>query len=151
MNKPQLVAVLGVTLLLAPAILAQKPCSKLEVKGSGEPGTELLLTLSGAAANAHAWLAVGEKEGTTSFKIGPLGTLNLGLGGLVIPFPMGHTDREGTRSITVRIPKGLPEVTAYLQGFTSELTMVRKKGQRPDLRLEFCTSNVLKVTVGGTK
>lgn len=151
MNKPQLIATLGVALFLAPTILAQTPCSKLEVKGSGKPGTEVMVTLTGAAENAHAWLAVGEKEGTTSFKIGPLGTLHLGLGGHVVPFPMGHTDREGTRSITVRIPKGLPEVTAYLQGFTSELTMVRKQGQRPDLRLEFCTSNVLKVTVGGAR
>ncbi|MHC4079617.1 MAG: hypothetical protein ACYST0_14395 [Planctomycetota bacterium] len=150
MTKPKILAAFA-ALFLAPTLLAQTPCSKLEVKGSGDPGTKLTISLSGAAKKAKAWVMVGVKEGNTSIKIGPLGTLNLGLGGHLVPMPIGHTDGRGHEAIEIRVPNGLPRVTVFLQGFTSELKMTRKKGQRPDLRLEFCTSNVVKVTVGRAK
>ncbi len=139
---------LALLLFTAPALLAQTPCSKLEVKGTGKAGTSLEILYSGGAPRSLAWLAAGPQSGSTSIDIGPLGTLKLGLATPFVLLPVGRTDTSGNLSLKVMVPKGATTATElYAQMITSKLTISREPVK---LSLEFCTSNVVKVSVGGT-
>ena len=98
---------LSLSLLAAPA-MAQGPCSDLTVTG-GAAGTTATFDLTGADPNAPATLAVGSTAGTTTFNIGPLGTLSLGLATPFGVIPMGMTDANGDVSLSLNIPSAISQ------------------------------------------
>ena len=129
-------------LLAAPAA-AQ--CSKLTVDGTGKAGTTLKFTLSGAAKRKPAVLFFALKTGKTTIKVGPLGTLELGLASPVIPLFMRMTDAKGTATTSIRVPNGAKTaISLHGQGTSVELVI-----RRGPPSLKFCTSNVAAFKIGG--
>jgi hypothetical protein len=126
------------------APLAAQSCSDLTVTGDGKVGTQLTFSLTGAAANAPAFLVLGETSGSFSISFGSIGTLDLGI---VPPFsllPFGQTDGSGAVSRSVTVPPLPGEIVLHGQGFTARLVIDR------GVRLDFCTSDVERFTVGGS-
>lgn len=143
MRKP-LVSLLSLVVAAAiSAPLSAQSCSKLAVTGSGKSGTDLKISLTGAAKRSFAFLFLSQKTGKTVIKVGPLGTLTLGLAMPVIPLPFGRTDASGAATATIKVPK-IPQTTLNAQGSTVQLKIGRG---RPSL--EFCTSNVVTFKIGG--
>ena len=82
------------SLLLASmfAATAAAQCATLSVTGTGAPGTAITISIDGTTANAIAFVAIGDTQGSTSIPLGPLGTLSLGLAMPFIPAPLVSTD-----------------------------------------------------------
>lgn len=129
---------------LATLAFAGNPCSTLTVTGTGAPGTNIVFTLDGGAANAPALMAMGQTTGSITFNFGQLGSLELGVLPPFTVLPLGTTDANGDASLTVRVPN-IPGVNMHGQGFTVDLQIVRG---RPSL--QFCTSNVAAFRIGGS-
>lgn len=116
-------------------------CSLLQAVGDGSPGSTLTYSLSGAAANAPAALVLAASTGATSFPIGALGTLELGLAQPLVILGIGNTDAFGAASIGLTVPSISPRVDLPSQAFTTEFLPL-------DGVLFFCTSNVIAPAVG---
>lgn len=146
MRKPlsSLLSFLVVAALSGP-VAAQGCSTKLAVDGSGKPGTDLKFTLSGSAARSPAIVFLATQTGTTTIKIGPLGTLELGLKMPLIPLFLGVTNGSGTATRTISIPDGkIPEISLHAQG-----TTIKFEIRRGPPKLVFCTSNVVDFKIGG--
>ncbi|MCB9892191.1 MAG: hypothetical protein H6832_07620 [Planctomycetes bacterium] len=140
----KLIASLVFSAVLAAPVAAQA-CSKLDVSGTGKPGTDLGFALTGADANVPAILFLSTQTGKTTIKVGPLGTLELGLAMPLIPVPLGMTDDKGAASLTVKIPDAkIPEISLHGQA-----TSVKFELKMGPPKLTFCTSNVVDFKIGG--
>ncbi len=136
--------ILAVALLTVSA--SSQTCSKLTATGTGKPGTELTFALTGADKEALAVIMVSPKVGKTVLKIGPLGTLTLGLAKPTIPIFIGKTDEKGNAKAIVKLPQwNFPQIALNAQAFTAVFSL---KPPGPP-KLTFCTSNVAKFTIGG--
>ena len=128
---------------MAPA--GAQSCSSLTISGSGQPGTDLTIALSGADADSFAMMAVGMSTGKTELKFGPLGTLTLGLDRPFAFLPLGVTDGNGDLKAVISLPPGsLPQVMLHAQAVTAQF------GLNPPgpPSLKFCTSNVEAFSIG---
>lgn len=121
------------------------PCSDLTVAGNGQPGTQLKFALTGGAARTLAILFMGPRTGETVVRLGPLGTLELGLRRPFVPSFMGGTDGNGNVSMSVRVPPGrIPRVDLFGQATTVDVMF-----HRGPPKLDFCTTDVEGFKFGG--
>lgn len=119
-------------------------CSDLSITGTGAPGTSLDFEVSGADARALAVLGIG-MPGSSSFAVGPLGTLELGLAPGYMIRIMGITDGSGYCADSIWIPPGL-HFSLDLSAQVATADFVHSPPGRPSL--EFCTSDVEAFHVG---
>jgi hypothetical protein len=119
-------------------------CADLAVSGSGAPGTDLTFALTGADPNTLAMAVLGFTEGATVIRIGPIGTLELGLLAPFVLMPMGFTDANGDVTNRIHVPLGQPlSLDMFAQAFSSTLTVAHGPPT-----LTFCTSGVEPFHVG---
>jgi hypothetical protein len=131
------------------AATAAAQCATLSVTGTGAPGTTLTISIDGTAANAIAFVAIGETQGSTSIPLGPLGTLDLGLAMPFIPVPVGLTDASGDASLAIAVPAQFPGgLDLFAQGITLAFTFTPPTGPGFPFSLTSCTTNVVGFHVG---
>jgi hypothetical protein len=141
------------SLLLASmfAATAAAQCATLSVTGTGAPGTALVFTIDGTTANAFAFVAIGDTQGSTSIQFGPLGTLSLGLAVPFVPVPVGPTDSNGDASLTINVPAQFPgSLDLFAQGITIGFTPPSGPPTGPGIPslFSFCSTNVVAFHVG---
>jgi hypothetical protein len=120
-------------------------CADLSIGSSGGPRMALTFSLTGAEPNAFALLALGTRQNTYSLRMGPLGTLELGLEPPVLLHPMGRTDQNGDASRTFRVPPGWRHgLNLFAQGFSAKFAFAPPGPPS----LSFCTSGVEPVPLG---
>ena len=75
----------------------------------------------------------------------------LGLAYPVIPIFMGITDRDGDVDRSIRLPRDLPSIDLHGQGFTIGFSLGWDgwPGGKPAFALDFCTTNVVPLNIGG--
>ena len=121
---------------------AAQSCADLTVTGDGTSGTTLTFDLTGAQANAPAFLLLGATAGEFSIDLGPLGSIDLGLMPPFIPVPIGRSDDAGAASVAFDLPdRSMTQRTLNAQGMTLALSI------RP-LALDVCTSDVEAFSIG---
>ncbi len=132
------------TLFAAP--LAAQNCSDLSVTGDGSPGTNLTISVTGSAADAFTFLAVGQDTGTTTVNLGPLLSFDLGIASPLVPLPLGVADANGDVSISLDLPTGdFPRIDVYGQALAISFEI----GQgRPTLTA--CVSDVEAFGIGSS-
>ena len=141
------------TLLLAStfAAAAAAQCATLAVTGTGAPGTALTISIDGTTANAIAFVAIGDTQGSTSIPLGPLGTLDLGLAMPFVPVPVGMTNASGDASLTINVPTGfVGGVDVFGQGITIGFNIPSGPPGPgfPNNLFSLCTTNVVGFHVG---
>lgn len=125
--------------------LVPTSCADLTITGSGGPGTTLTFDLTGSEPEAPTALLIGPAEGTTTFALGPLGTIELGLALPFLVHPAGLTDGSGNLSVVVQLPNGsYPMANLFAQMLT--LTFTLPPPGPP--RITICTSDVEAFSVG---
>lgn len=140
------VCIAASTLLLAVAASAQ--CSTLTSSGTGAPGTTITLSLDGTAANAIAFLVVGETQGSTPVDLGMLGSFTLGLAAPFTPLPIGVTNASGDVSRGIPVPAGFPgSLDLFAQGVTLSIDVGTGPGL-PQIAFAWCVSNVVAFHAG---
>ena len=125
------------------AVSAQQ-CATLAVTGTGAPGTTMTFSIDGSAANAFAFLVVGQAQGTLAVDLGPIGSLTLG----VLPdfiLPLGMTNLAGDVSLAAEVPNvQVPGQDLFGQGVTLGFTLPTMPPTGiPNLAWTLCASNVL--------
>jgi len=126
------------------AVSAQN-CATLAVTGNGAPGTTLSFSIDGSAANAFAFLVVGQAQGTLAVDLGPIGSLTLG----VLPdfiLPLGMTDLAGDVTLAAEVPNmpSIPGQDLFGQGVTLGFTLPTLPPTGiPNFAWTLCASNVL--------
>ena len=118
---------------------ATAQCGTLAVTG-GAPSTTLQISVSGAAANSFAILAVGGTLGSTTLPL-PGGNLVLGLASPFLPVPLGMVDASGAVSLSVPVPANIPQINLHGQGVVVGFTM-------QPFSISACGTNVVSFTIG---
>jgi hypothetical protein len=137
---------LATSMLMAPysifltgAAFPSLSCADLTITRTSAPRAALTFSLTGAEPRALALLALGTTPGLSSFRVGALGTLELGLQQPFLLHPMRCTDENGDASRTIRVPRGWGRtLDLFAQGFSVKFDFAPRG--RPSL--SFCTSDV---------
>jgi hypothetical protein len=133
-------SILASILALAGALQAQN-CGTLAINGTGAPGTDETISITGATPNALAIVLVGPTAGTTSLHLGML-SVDLGLAEPFFFLPFARTDANGDGSLTVTVPNGIPQQFALNgQGMAIGFTMM-------PFSITACVTNVVAFTIG---
>ena len=128
------------------ATASAQSCATLAITGTGAPGTSLNVSVDGPAGPAIVFLVAGEQQGSLSFNLGPLGTLNLGLADVALVLPLGMADAQGDVSRAIPIPAGLP-ATISVDVFGQSVGLGWSFQPLPPT-FSLCTSNVVGFHIG---
>ena len=128
------------------ATASAQSCATLGITGTGAPGTNLSVSVDGPAGPAIVFLVAGQQQGTLSFNLGPLGTLDLGLADVALVLPLGMADAQGDVSRSIPIPANLPS-TISMDVFGQSVGLGFSFQPLPPT-FSLCTSNVVGFHIG---
>lgn len=143
----KITASLVATAALALPSLAGDCTSSLDVAVDGDiqSGATVSVDVSGSLPMAITFLAVGETPGETSFALGPLGDLTIGLDFPFAVLPVGQTDLAGDLSVSFETP-GAPVEIEPLSLHAQAITLGLDFGGFPP-ELSLCTSNLTSFSI----
>ena len=123
-------------------MLPAQNCGTLAITGSGAAGTQLGIGVTGATANAIAFVIVGQTTGTTTLPLPMGGSLVLGLASPFLPLPIGRTDANGDVSLQITVPAAVTQQIALnAQAAAIGFSFM-------PFSITGCTSNVVAFTIG---